>query len=244
MHGPGYAPQQSGPPSTAVAVVLRVVFVILSVFSCGMLAWGTMLRVAVIRRRQSDWILFAASFILTIVLLIVISQWGAPEGEEINAVDWMVLLTLFALAIGSAIHLLVVDIRHHDARRAAWAGGPAAYHPGVTGGYGPPPATQGYGYPPHGTTQPSAAPGYGYPHPASPASPLPHPQPQPQPQNQNQPHPQPQNPPGAPVHPSAPVPPAPAAPAAPAAASDKPRIDQVRAELDELSDYLRKEQGR
>ncbi|MFI6288425.1 hypothetical protein ACIBCM_27385 [Streptomyces sp. NPDC051018] len=242
MHGPGYAPQQSGPPSTAAAIVLRVVFLTLSVFSCGMLAWATMLRVATIRRRASDWVLFVASFILTVVLLIVISEWGAQGNDPINGVDWAVLMSLFGLAIGSAVHYLIIDIRHLDIRRAAWSGQTASFNPGVTGGFGPPPANHGYGYPPHQTTQPSAAPGYGYPPPAA-ARP---PQPQPQPQHHPQPHAQPQlHPHQNPGTPVAPVPHAPApGPATPPAAADKPRIDQVRAELDELSDYLRKEQGR
>ncbi|MFG2329374.1 hypothetical protein ACGFMM_07090 [Streptomyces sp. NPDC048604] len=66
--------------------------------------------------------------------------------------------------------------------------------------------------------------GYGYPHTAvtvpSPTPGYPQPQPQPQP-----PVPQPQSP-------------------APQPAAPQPRIDQVRAELDELSDLLRKEEGK
>ncbi|MFF3557713.1 hypothetical protein ACFYXL_30400 [Streptomyces tsukubensis] len=80
---------------------------------------------------------------------------------------------------------------------------------------GGPAAGPGYGFgpPPQGP----AAPGYGYP-----------------PQRPGYGYP-PVNP-ASPVNPAHPVNPVPPAPAGPA-----PRIDQVRAELDELSDYLRKD---
>ncbi|MHC3470627.1 hypothetical protein ACYF6T_18155 [Streptomyces sp. 7R007] len=81
--------------------------------------------------------------------------------------------------------------------------------------------------PPQAPTVPSV--GYGYPQPG-PVQPLPPMQPAPQP-------PLPQTPiPGPPVS-HGPVPPPPPQRPAPA------RIDQVRAELDELSDYLRRHEG-
>ncbi|MBC9729871.1 hypothetical protein [Streptomyces sp. TRM68367] len=79
---------------------------------------------------------------------------------------------------------------------------------------------------------PTAHAPYGYPQPASPYAPTPVPQPPP-------PHtPIPQTPPPAPHAHGGPVPPPPS-PQRPAPA----RIDQVRAELDELSDYLRRHDG-
>ncbi|MET9759741.1 hypothetical protein ABZ016_11880 [Streptomyces sp. NPDC006372] len=81
--------------------------------------------------------------------------------------------------------------------------------------------------PPHAPTVPTqqSQPPYGYPHPASPYTPASTPIPQ--------------APPQPPSHqtPQHPIPPSPQRPA-PA------RIDQVRAELDELSDYLRRQDGR
>ncbi|MFD6758941.1 hypothetical protein [Streptomyces roseolus] len=84
---------------------------------------------------------------------------------------------------------------------------------------------------------PAPVPGYGYGHPpAHPGtattvpSPPPHPNPYAQPQQPLQPHPG--------GNPYAQTPPT------PAAAPPSPRIDQVRAELDELSDLLRKEEDR
>jgi len=82
------------------------------------------------------------------------------------------------------------------------------------------------GYPPQGPTVPSA---YGYPQPVTPFSATPVPQPPPHQTQMPQP-PQPYTPP----QPHTPVPSPPPQRPAPA------RIDQVRAELDELSDYLRK----
>ncbi|MEV6115764.1 hypothetical protein AB0L59_25465 [Streptomyces sp. NPDC052109] len=78
------------------------------------------------------------------------------------------------------------------------------------------------------------APGYGYPQPAPPFAATTGPS-MPQPPYAPAPMPHPSAP-----HPSAPQPPVPAPPQRPAPA----RINQVRAELDELSDYLRKQDGR
>ncbi|MER7565682.1 hypothetical protein ABTZ93_22340 [Streptomyces sp. NPDC097941] len=90
------------------------------------------------------------------------------------------------------------------------------------------------GYPP--PQGPTVHSGYGYPQPTPPyTSTLLH---QPQPQGQPQPHSQPLVPPApAPAPGPGVVPPPPPQRPAPA------RIDQVRAELDELSDYLRKHEG-
>ncbi|MGW1210837.1 hypothetical protein ACWD5F_14525 [Streptomyces sp. NPDC002499] len=86
----------------------------------------------------------------------------------------------------------------------------------------------GYGYPPQGPTVQS---GYGYPQPTTPFGTTPVPQP---PLHQTQ-MPQPPQHHTPPQH--TPVPPPPPQRPAPA------RIDQVRAELDELSDYLRRHDG-
>jgi len=87
------------------------------------------------------------------------------------------------------------------------------------------------GYPPQGPTVQS---GYGYPQPATPFNTTPAPQPPPHQTQMPQP-PQHHTPASTPPH--TPVPPPPQQRPAPA------RIDQVRAELDELSDYLRRHDG-
>ncbi|MEU0286238.1 hypothetical protein [Streptomyces sp. NPDC006147] len=89
---------------------------------------------------------------------------------------------------------------------------------------------------PHATTMhaPGVHSAYGFPQQATPYPPTPVPQPQPQP-------------PHAPHPPHGPVPPVPApVPPPQAQPPQRPapaRIDQVRAELDELSDYLRRQDG-
>ncbi|MEU6391276.1 hypothetical protein [Streptomyces sp. NPDC046939] len=99
----------------------------------------------------------------------------------------------------------------------------------------------------HRNRQPLGAPLYGVPGPQQQYG---YPQPQPQPRPQPYAQPQPPAPPSLhamPTQVSGPAPtPVPPTPPTPAPRSQTPpphRIDQVRAELDELSDYLRREDG-
>ncbi|MEU7553772.1 hypothetical protein AB0B01_15740 [Streptomyces sp. NPDC044571] len=184
MHGPGIPPQQGPQPSTGGVVALRVLFALLPVLSCGFLAWGTMLRLAVVTRKSRDWGLLAASGVLTVFWIALINADKTPDtsGWQSDTGALGTILTGFAVCV----YFLIADIRHHDvaaaARTAPW--------------YPPRPAP--YVPPQQQNTTPAA---YAYP---------------PTPQQQ------------------APAP-APAAPATP------PRIGQVRAELDELSELLRKQ---
>ncbi|MER5463161.1 hypothetical protein ABT010_21255 [Streptomyces sp. NPDC002668] len=220
MHGHGYAPPQPKRPPTALLIAIRVLFVALALLSFGMLAWGTMLRIAILRRRRLDWLLFWVSLAIAITALVVIGEYGPDAGaesaeqDEMTALDMVFLPLLLGLAIGVPTHYLVADIRHYQEPRTGWAPPPYAA-PTVPYGLPPQPGqTPHTSRTPHTsqTPQPFQRPGYGYP-------PVP---PQPQPR----------------------VPPQPQPPVPPHSPADKPRIDQVRAELDELSDYLRKEQGR
>ena len=90
---------------------------------------------------------------------------------------------------------------------------------------GPVPPVPGYAYAPTVPMQPSVQPPLAQPLPPQPYAPQPYQQPRPIPQPASQPNPTP------PSHQPHPAP-------------HPQRIDQVRAELDELSDYLRKEEGR
>lgn len=189
MHGHGYAPPQPSRPSTALLVVVRVVLVALALLSFGLLAWGTMLRIAIMRGRRTDWVLFWISLVAAVTSLVVMGEFGTEATtdsaqQDPRPVDWVCLAALFTLAIGVPVHYLVTDIRHHQQPRTA----PIGHHPAPGSPYGPYTPPPAYGYPP--------------PIPAGPAH-----------------HP-------APAHHPTP-PPVP------------PRIDQVRAELDELSDLLR-----
>ncbi|MFI1397382.1 hypothetical protein [Streptomyces sp. NPDC020681] len=184
MHGHGYGPPQPTRPSTAVLVTVRVLCVGLALLTFGLLAWGTMLRIAIMRRRRLDWVLFWISLALAIAAFVIIGEFAE---DETTAVDFVFLPLLLGLAIGVPIHYLVADIRHYQKPRpAAWSPAPSPYTA----------PTVPYGMPPQA---PQTPPGYGYP----------------------------------------PVPPQPQ----PTAHPPQPRIDQVRAELDELSDYLRRDRG-
>ncbi|KUJ66735.1 hypothetical protein ACZ90_33955 [Streptomyces albus subsp. albus] len=221
--GPGFAPpQHHHPRSRAVVVLLRVIFALLPLLSIGFLSWVSMLRLAIMRRRRQDWALFWAELLLVVGCLVTLEDhfeksWISDAG----------MATLLVAAAGVTVYFLVVDIRHHRTGPAGALPSPALPHgavPGPYGPYAPPqpgPATHGYGYPPP------------HPHPAAPHFAQP---PQLAP----------------PQHPTQPVlpqpapydPPAPAPAPAPQQSQPPQRINQVRAELDELSDLLRREQDR
>ncbi|MGP8301337.1 hypothetical protein ACTPOK_26110 [Streptomyces inhibens] len=226
MHGPVPALPPHRPPARATVIVLRVVFVAAAVLSLGLLAWATLLRAAIVRRGQLGWWLFGGDLVVLIGSFVLVT--GYPETDW--RTDVGVALVLIQIAVAVAYYL-VVDIR---AQRTAGYGDrhvPAAY-PGIPPAaasaahhYGPPrppvPAplyaqeTQPYGAPGAAPVNPYAMTETRLPQPPAP---------------------------GAPPHPSPP----PAGPYAPPP-QDRPqpqRIDRVRAELDELSDYLRKEEGR
>ncbi|MFD4955017.1 hypothetical protein [Streptomyces sp. NPDC058451] len=216
MHGPGYAPPQPPRPSTALVVGLRVLFVALSLLSVGFLAWGTMLRVACMTRARRDWVLFVLSLVVLFTACVFIGVGGT--GKEGDPQTWHsdVGAALFLLsAFGSVGYFLYRDLRHHEAPLTGQvAHGPAAAT--VAYGYPPSPAPQSYGPPP--------AP-YGLqPAPYSPPRPGPYAPPQPA-SYSSAPNP-------------APVPARDAVPGQPQRPAPA-RIDQVRAELDELSDFLR-----
>ncbi|KUN21473.1 hypothetical protein AQJ23_31650 [Streptomyces antibioticus] len=208
MHGHGYPQPVKQPPHPAWLVVLRVLFVVLGIFTIGLLSWAMLLRLALVTRRGLDWGLFVASFAAVTLGLVLV---GVEPGDEIHTVGgWTGMALLFGTLVAAIAYYLSADIRH--------------FHQLRYGGYAAQPA-------------PAPAPAYGYPQP-HPQPPLPQspytattvpqaPSPTPQPHLQN---PMPQ--------PSAPHTPPPA-PQRPAPA----RIDQVRAELDELSDYLRRQDG-
>ncbi|MFF3752934.1 hypothetical protein ACFYYH_21115 [Streptomyces sp. NPDC002018] len=218
MSGPGFAPTPPRRPHSAVLVLLRVLFVVLTVLSVGFLGWTAMLRIAVVRRRVVDWVLFCATLAATVGILLYI---GTGETEEPRDSDVALILVVFLLAVVITTYYLIVDIRHF----ARLGRTPALL-------YGPSPAQQPYGYaypPPYATPVPP----FGHQQPSQPSQPshssassLPQPQPQPQPQFQPQ---------------FQPLPP-PRTGAPSASPQNPPRIDQVRAELDELSDLLRQGQ--
>lgn len=218
MHGYGYPPQQQPKrrPSSSSLVTLRVVFVALALLSCTFLAWAPMLRLAIVTRKQRDWWLFGLVLALNAGLIVYL---GALPVEDDTMSDGQAIVMLFwmlVVFVGSVTYYLYTDIRHFGPYSGPQAGLQGGSLPGPYGG-------------PYAGQHPGASPlpSAGFAAQRTVSAPPSQPSP-------------PYGRPPAPQQSSAPTPPAPAMP------SDTPRpapqrLDQVRAELDELSDYLRKE---
>lgn len=185
MHGHGYAPQQPPPNSGGTHVTLRVLFVVLAVVTCGLLAWAPMLRLAIVTRKSYDWVFFGLVTALDVTALVLVGV--DPGDEEFQGPGNAGMIILLTTLLAAVAYYLFADIRHFSRYRRQY--------PGYAG---PQPA---YGYP----QQPGPAPVHL------------------QPTQLHQP----------------PVQQTPPPPTRPAPA----RIHQVQAELDELSDYLRKQEG-
>lgn len=171
MHGPAPAPP-ARPAASVGVIAVRVIISVLIVLSLGLLSWVAMLRIAIMRGRGKDWVLFWGQLALNITCLGMLhtafaDSWISDAG----------MAGLLVMALVVVIHYLIADIHHHQ--RPRYPPAPPMWIPPVP--YGPP----------HPGLHPYAQ------------APQPQVQPQPQP--------------------------------------EKPRIEQVRAELDELSDYLRKD---
>ncbi|MCX5226670.1 hypothetical protein ABZY16_08650 [Streptomyces sp. NPDC006553] len=208
-------PRATGP--TAATITVRVLITVLVVLSLGFLAWVAMLRIAIMRRTGRDWAFFWAQLVLNIGCVVPLEQRFADTW--MNTAGMVVLLVQMAIV---TCYFLVVDIRHHQPAPVVimvpspsphlQQAQPQAYPYGTPQpGYAPPGyATPGYGYPPAADTAPSPVPGQ---------APVP-----------------------GPIQGSVPglyVPTPPPGRVPPPVPGRAPRIEQVRAELDELSDLLR-----
>ncbi|MFJ7085515.1 hypothetical protein ACIQU8_20055 [Streptomyces griseus] len=189
MHGYGLTPQQptTPRPSQATLTAVRVILVVVTVLSCGLLGWAAMLRLAIVTRRPRDWILLVVVALLNGGLFVFIMATPDDPDDMSDAAALVMFLWLVGVLAGVITYYLYAEIRHYNSL-----------------GSTPPPTLPS----PYAATAPV--------HPA----PLPYQQ-----QHLVQPRP---NPYTVPTPPPTPTP-------APQ------RLDQVRAELDELSDYLRKE---
>ncbi|MFE1785379.1 hypothetical protein ACFW9F_23095 [Streptomyces sp. NPDC059506] len=224
MNGSGAAPRPL--PDDRVVISLRVLFCAAALLSCGLLSWVPMLRLALLRLRTVDWVLCGAVFAAAFGLLAAVGELPEASPGSDAAVGALLLLSVLV-----TVYYLVVDIRHHGERRARAA--QAAHAP-----YG---QQYGYGYPYAQTPHPQAPPPQpGIPH----QQPSPYAAPPPQaPYNPYRDTPPGGSPAGPPAGPPAPTAPAHVRPqGAPGPAAPR-RMDQVRAELDELSDLLRQEEG-
>ncbi|WP_037679681.1 hypothetical protein [Streptomyces albus] len=240
MYGPVPVPPQPRPPDGGNVIALRVLFVAVTLLLFGMLAWVAMLRIAILRRKALDWALFWVVLLLTIAWFVIIDVY--PE------TDWrtdVATVGLLAMAVGVVTHFLIADIQYHR-RPVAVAGTGGLAGPGPYGPAGPGAQT----YPAAGMpTRPGAIPAQQQlprqqqqSPPGMPAYGFPQPQPQPHATSG----------PAAPGSAAPPQGPPPAtAPGAgepypqgsPAGRPQPQRIHRVRAELDELSDLLRREEG-
>jgi hypothetical protein len=228
MYGQGTAPPPP-PASQAENIGLRVLFTVLPLITLGFGAWGSMLRLAMLLKRTHDWVLLAVSAGLVPIMIVLFANSTDDNDWQINSGAACVLFCMFA----TPVYFLVVDIR----RTGAVARRYLAYQQQMQQqGRQDPRSTNPYSY--RSDTGPSAAPGpvqgpisgrpgiparppYGY----GPAARTPGPAPTPTPS------------------PATPAPmPGPNSAAPPAPPAPGPRMDQVRAELDELSNLLRKEE--
>jgi hypothetical protein len=193
MNGPGTAQPPPRPVGEGAATGLRVLFVALGFLAFGFLNWALLLRLALVRRRALDWVLFVVvGWVLPAVFIGITSDSDKITGPA----DATGVSGIIALWFCVPVYFLVMDghYRRYAQRAAAvpqFYAAPAPYP------YTPPPL------------------------------PRPQPQPQPQPYGYN-PYSE------APTPPPAPTPTPPPAP---------PRLNQVRAELDELSHLLREQEG-
>ncbi|WP_432180231.1 hypothetical protein [Streptomyces sp. NBC_00063] len=200
-------------PSHGVQIGLRVLFVALTVLSIGFLAWTALLRLALTTRSRTDWIIFASVAALQAGTVALLAT--DPGVDEFTTWRGDAGMTILLLTLAGVVtYYLVADIRHGRKGRLGFYGGYAS-------GYQP---QQQFRQPP------LQQPAYGYPQAQHYAPPTPQPAPPPVHDQLTQ------------TSGQAPTPvptPAPQQHQAP----PPHRIDQVCAELDELSDYLRKQEG-
>ncbi|MGY4933844.1 hypothetical protein ACWD7T_22550, partial [Streptomyces sp. 900116325] len=107
MYGPGHPPQPTPMPprrlpSRAWMVSMRVLFVVLSVGSIGLLLWAPLLRLAIVRRRTSDWWLTGAGFVFICVLLPIIGRDGS--NADANGIDFVLIPMLFLAMLGAPVY--------------------------------------------------------------------------------------------------------------------------------------------
>ncbi|MYR41366.1 hypothetical protein, partial [Streptomyces sp. SID5910] len=137
------------PPATGWLILLRVLFVALSVMTIGILAWSMLLRLAIVTRKPLDWGLFVAATAADVLALVLI---GTEPGDEIHTpAGWTGMALLLGTLVAALAYYLAADVRHFHQLRYG-------------GGYAPRQApAPGYGYPqapatPYtGTTVPQTA---------------------------------------------------------------------------------------
>ncbi|MGA5129333.1 hypothetical protein ACPCTO_05940 [Streptomyces olivoreticuli] len=249
-----------------MVITIRVVVIVLTVGLVGILCWVPVLRLAIVRRRAQDWALFWAVLVASFGLLSMMRSSLSGTGWDSAGMAGLMLL-----AAATLTHYIRSDVRiqREQGGGPPAAAAPAFPNAPYGGGYGYPqpqpqpqpqshPQPQPQPYAPYGQApgpdlhqqltqpqhmtrpQPAPAPGYM----DGPQYAPPQPPPAPRRPRHARPQPSPESAQAvtadqAPPMPRRPGPPQPPPGHRPQARPQ--RIDQVRAELDELSDLLRKE---
>lgn len=205
MNGPGFgtALPPPRPRGEGAAITLRVLCGVVGLASFTLLNWALLLRLALVRRRAVDWVVFAVvGFALPITFF---SLAGSTDSDDIvGPVDATGVIGIVVLWISVPIYFLGMD--SHYRRLAQQAAALPAFYSA--------PAPAPYPYAPPQAPPPYEAKPYDYnPYRSAPTPPI-----------------TPSPIPSSPTPPPQPPPP-------------PPRLNQVRAELDELSDLLREQEG-
>ncbi|MBW5424699.1 hypothetical protein GKQ77_24565, partial [Streptomyces sp. BG9H] len=109
-HGHGYAQRQPPPPPGGTQVTLRVMFVVLAVLTCGLLAWAPLLRLATVTRKAHDWVVLAVVTALDITGLVLI---GVDPGEdEFQGPGNAGMIVLLCTLMAAVAYYLFAEIRH------------------------------------------------------------------------------------------------------------------------------------
>jgi hypothetical protein len=203
MNGPGFgtALPPPRPRGEGAAITLRVLCGVVGLASFTLLNWALLLRLALVRRRAVDWVVFAVvGFALPITFF---SLAASTDSEDIvGPVDATGVIGIIVLWISVPIYFLGMDSHYRRLAQQA-AALPAFYAAPSPYPYPPPQAPPPYDAKPYDYNPYSSAPTPPITPSPIPSSPTPPPQPPPPPQ----------------------------------------RLNQVRAELDELSDLLREQEG-
>jgi len=210
-----YGNSAGPPPSRSAATVITLRVLFAFV---GLLSCGMLSCVPLFRVAvlRGRWYDWALAWVSLPASIACLAVVGSlPESDHRTDVALALVLLIGAAA---TVYFLVTDIRLHAATQ--WPTGYTPLHGPTVGG------------------------SYDQTRPAGPYGPGPMPAPHAPPQQPLPQQPSLQQPPGAGIPGSQPPPPGPVVPAPPPQRPAPARIDQVRAELDELSDYLRSHDGR
>ncbi|MGV0099573.1 hypothetical protein, partial [Streptomyces californicus] len=121
MHGYGPSPQQpiAPRPSPATITAVRVILVVLTVLSCGLLGWAPMLRLAIVTRKGRDWFLLAVVAVSNIALFAFILA-TPDDPDDMTDAQALILAAWMLGALAAVItYYLSAEIRHYSSLGAS-----------------------------------------------------------------------------------------------------------------------------